>query len=1216
MVLKRTAYHTTLLVLLTFVIGAHGFLLPPDEPEKKNHNCGTPLSMAADKESELMHQRDIEMKGQLSTRAGGSNNTFPVVFHVIHNNGPENISDAKIREGLQNLNDAFANEGYYNQNTGVPVGIDFCLSIQNPDQDHTNGITRTESVLATFDMEVLDVELKNLSRWPPRAYINIWIVKEILNSSVDYNVVGYSSLPSSHGSLRDGIVVESRLFDSQEETAILVHEMGHYLGLYHTYRRGCANDDCETDGDAVCDTPPDNSAVILPCDLEINSCSTDADSWFANDRNDLSDNYMDYIDLGCHSAFTDGQKTRMCQFAVMERSSLSLSKGCTEPCLPKIVANDLLLNYRTTLGTPLIIETNGQNAKTITWYLDGQRIYEGEKLNYFFDEIGDYELTVSLKGNNSDCELILTTTVTVTCDVMTSFASNANYFYPGDQGAFSNTSENHSSQKWSMNGSPMASDDDIWFDFDTVGIYRLCLEATNGSCSDEQCKSILVVDSIASCRVFSRMQVGWDGDVLDLEIFEQGCLALCVLGGHTSVVYFDLQFNKLWSFGLGTVSGTRHKEIVVQDQNVYVLLYKASSVRVINVDVIDRYSVWDKTFVYPSEMYSVSDSRFFEDRLVIQDSFSDSLNIRRVRQLMLHNKTGFVLSASIFQSELSLSPRANYVVENKQLIAGINEQSINLTKLDRDNVREWSYNYNESDSLGNWSYPITILESDNGFLIAGNTGESDNWWDPKKMFLQFVDPDGTFVKRYIYRLSDGADHSVMKVLPSTDGFIAIGNLDGSVYVASIDAEGKMISAFTLPTTLLGDLRDAESIGPYLFLSGSAYHSGGTDNPFVINLKLPLSKLSSCENLIPVSFEQSEVVLTEESLAITRSDFEVTVTERSITFDNKFIRTRGFCDAVCEEICGNGIDDNDDGITDCEDPLLAETCCCLPVKKLDLGPDQNICKNDASFITAPFGFDSYLWSDGSEGTEIEVSSEGMYWLIAQDSCNVYKDTVLITLDDDFTINLGRDTSFCRFTQKFSVPGYDSYNWYQNGESLACTDCSEMQIDLKYGLNDIVLIGTSPTGCVEVDSILLELQVDTVFYELNICDNQEIPFLDGVTYDMGGRYLTKQTDDQGCDSFVDLLVTEAGIYVPNTFSLSALYPDNIFLPQVLCPVDDYVFEIYDRWGSKVYRTSGSSEGWNGRIGKYNAQQGVYTYMMTFRLEDYNTNFRKAGMLTIIK
>ncbi|MEL6867764.1 MAG: M43 family zinc metalloprotease, partial [Bacteroidota bacterium] len=37
----------------------------------------------------------------------------------------------------------------------------------------------------------------------------------------------------------------------------------HYLGLYHTFQGGCTNNDCTTDGDRVCDTPPDQSTAVV-----------------------------------------------------------------------------------------------------------------------------------------------------------------------------------------------------------------------------------------------------------------------------------------------------------------------------------------------------------------------------------------------------------------------------------------------------------------------------------------------------------------------------------------------------------------------------------------------------------------------------------------------------------------------------------------------------------------------------------------------------------------------------------------------------------------------------------------------------------------------------------------------------------------------------------------------------------------------------------------
>ena len=49
--------------------------------------------------------------------------TLPVVVHIIHDNGPENISDAQVLNGIQQLNEAFANAAYYDQGTGTNTMI-------------------------------------------------------------------------------------------------------------------------------------------------------------------------------------------------------------------------------------------------------------------------------------------------------------------------------------------------------------------------------------------------------------------------------------------------------------------------------------------------------------------------------------------------------------------------------------------------------------------------------------------------------------------------------------------------------------------------------------------------------------------------------------------------------------------------------------------------------------------------------------------------------------------------------------------------------------------------------------------------------------------------------------------------------------------------------------------------------------------------------------
>src|SRR5688500_10818885 len=71
--------------------------------------------------------------------------TLPVVVHIIHNNGSENISDAQAITAIQNLNAAYANTGFYDPSNGVNTEIQFCLAQRDPNGNATNGITRNVS---------------------------------------------------------------------------------------------------------------------------------------------------------------------------------------------------------------------------------------------------------------------------------------------------------------------------------------------------------------------------------------------------------------------------------------------------------------------------------------------------------------------------------------------------------------------------------------------------------------------------------------------------------------------------------------------------------------------------------------------------------------------------------------------------------------------------------------------------------------------------------------------------------------------------------------------------------------------------------------------------------------------------------------------------------------------------------------------------------------
>ncbi|HYF03959.1 MAG TPA: M43 family zinc metalloprotease [Patescibacteria group bacterium] len=417
--------------------------------------------------------------------------SVPVVIHVIHNGGPENISDEQIKQGLQDLNDAFKNNGLFYSEAGVNVGIEFCLAQQDENGAFTTGVNRFRSGFTNVTLETQDLTLKALSRWDPLKYINIWIVKEVVSTSAGTGVSGYAYYPSSHGRPSDGIVIESKYFGTSDDNSkVIIHEAGHYLGLYHTFEGGCGNNNCLQDGDKVCDTPPDASTALYQCSVPVNTCTTDVDDRSANnpfrsDQNDLITNYMDYGDARCQTAFTQGQKERMIAVLLTTRKSLLESKACQSVCKKVITAGFTVPAGTMQVQQPIFIVNTTTGASRYEWYIDDQLMFNTRDIAQIsFAEEGRHTIRLVASNDEEACTKETKKTIDIVCPVTASFTASKKSIMPGDYVVFKNFSSGAASYVWMIDGVETKTTNDFDYTFVNAGTYSVGLIARGQLCSD------------------------------------------------------------------------------------------------------------------------------------------------------------------------------------------------------------------------------------------------------------------------------------------------------------------------------------------------------------------------------------------------------------------------------------------------------------------------------------------------------------------------------------------------------------------------------------------------------------------------------------------------------------------------------------------------------------------------------------------------------------
>ena len=264
--------------------------------------------------------------------------TLTVVFHDLTNSSSfllPSFGETSYQYILDKLNLIY-NGTNLNGTSGNNTFINFCLARRTQNNiNYTVDLSLHSGVSVSQNLnnsnvsqiEAIANTTSVLNNFHPSKYINIYIVDSIIGG-----VAGFATLPSSHGNLIDGIYIEREYLinDSNINTNmnVLAHEMGHYLGLFHTFgicrnsfeACSCDNANCLFNGDMICDTPPNQEQMTGYSEFAFPNTCTDIfppillvtdGTHPINETEDPKDNYMDYGIWDWQNTFTNGQITRM-----------------------------------------------------------------------------------------------------------------------------------------------------------------------------------------------------------------------------------------------------------------------------------------------------------------------------------------------------------------------------------------------------------------------------------------------------------------------------------------------------------------------------------------------------------------------------------------------------------------------------------------------------------------------------------------------------------------------------------------------------------------------------------------------------------------------------------------------------------------------------------------------------------------------------------------
>ncbi len=233
----------------------------------------------------------------------------------------------------------------------------------------------------------------------------------------------------------------------------------------------------------------------------------------------------------------------------------------------------------------------------------------------------------------------------------------------------------------------------------------------------------------------------------------------------------------------------------------------------------------------------------------------------------------------------------------------------------------------------------------------------------------------------------------------------------------------------------------------------------------------------------------------------------------------------------------------------------------------LGTDTTICKGSQIVLKAPIDDYRYIWQNGSTDSTYIANNAGEFSVVVTDACsNSFSDSILISTDTS-SIKIEGTGIACNYDQTTlkATTGFINYNW-KPASSILSAFSNSATVNPQYD-TEFFVIAQTINGCTVHDSFIIKVQP-----------------------------------------------CEEDIFIPSAFTPNNDGLNDIFKPIVKAQTEMYHFKIFNRWGQLLFTTKNISAGWDGTINGIQQPNGVYVWLLEYKLKNKVAQSKKGTVMMI--